>query len=69
MVTAASPQIPPPLLEQLKIGGKLVSPVGDGLSQNMVRIVKTKIGFEEDTYPGFRFVPLVGSHGFPSPGG
>ena len=66
IVTAASPKIPPPLLEQLGRGGRLVIPVGEGFSQDMVRITKTKRGLVEDIYPGFRFVPLVGKYGFSS---
>jgi len=63
IVTAAAPQIPPPLIEQLKVGGRLVIPLGVGV-QEMVRAVKTPAGLEKKVYPGFRFVPLVGEHGF-----
>lgn len=64
LVTAAAPEIPPPLLEQLKEGGKLVAPVGR-LSQVMVLYEKTKKGLVKKKSRGyFRFVPLVGRHGF-----
>ena len=51
--------IPKPLLAQLKIGGKLVIPVGDDV-QTMIRIVrKTHTDFEKKEYGEFRFVPLL----------
>lgn len=63
IVTAGAPEVPRPLVEQLKVGGRLVAPIGAGL-QEMTKITKTKKGLEEETYPGFRFVPLVGKFGF-----
>ncbi len=63
IVTAAAPKIPQPLLDQLKEGGRLVVPVGEGM-QEMVKITKTKGEFKKETFPGFRFVPLIGEHGF-----
>jgi protein-L-isoaspartate(D-aspartate) O-methyltransferase len=64
IITAAAPELPQPLLDQLKIGGRLVAPVGSDLVQEMIKVVKTKAGLEEERHPGFRFVPLVGEHGF-----
>lgn len=64
IVTAAAPEIPRPLLDQLKVGGRFVAPVGSGFSQDMVKVTKTKRGLEKETHPGFRFVPLVGEYGF-----
>jgi len=59
IVTAGAPYIPKPLLAQLKIGGKLVIPVGDDV-QTMIRIVrKTQTDFEKKEYGEFRFVPLL----------
>lgn len=69
IVTAAAPKIPQPLLDQLRVGGRLVAPVGAGFSQDMTKITKTKKGLEKEVHPGFRFVPLVGEHGFPARGG
>ncbi|GMR19159.1 MAG: hypothetical protein BMS9Abin34_287 [Patescibacteria group bacterium] len=63
IVTAASPSIPQPLIDQLKVKGRLVAPVGVGL-QEMVRITKRPNGLDKETFPGFRFVPLVGEYGF-----
>lgn len=64
IVTAASPDVPPPLFEQLKEGGKLVIPISDYLGQILVRVSK-KGGKEirEKLY-GCVFVPLVGEYGY-----
>ena len=63
IVTAGAPGVPRSLLEQLKVGGRLVIPVGEK-TQEMLKITKTEKGFQEERYPGFRFVPLVGKHGY-----
>lgn len=63
IVTAGAPRIPDPLIKQLKIGGRLVIPVGEGM-QEVKKITKTAQGIRGEIYPGFRFVPLVGEHGF-----
>lgn len=60
LVSAAGEKIPDKLLEQLKIGGKLVIPIGKQFeSQDIVLIKKQKNKLEEKRYPGFVFVPLV----------
>lgn len=60
LVSAASPEIPPPLLEQLKINGRMIIPVESGQGQDIILIKKTaKDKFEKEKYPGFVFVPLV----------
>lgn len=63
IVTAGAPEVPQPLVEQLKVGGRLVAPIGAGL-QEMTKITKTKEGLKKEAFPGFRFVPLVGEFGF-----
>jgi len=63
IVTAGAPNIPEPLVAQLKVGGRMVVPVGKG-SQEMTKIIKTEEGVRKETFPGFRFVPLVGKFGF-----
>ena len=63
IVTAGAPKIPEPLIEQLKVGGRLVIPVGETM-QEMLKITKTEKGLEREVHPGFRFVPLVGKEGF-----
>ena len=58
MVTAAPVEVPPDLLEQLAVGGRLVIPVG-GDEQLLKVIDKTEEGFVEKTVEAVRFVPLV----------
>ncbi|MGH8556584.1 MAG: protein-L-isoaspartate(D-aspartate) O-methyltransferase [Methylococcales bacterium] len=59
LVTAAPPEIPAMLLEQLKMGGVMVIPVGSGDEQSLRRIVKTQAGYEMENIEAVRFVPLV----------
>ncbi len=60
IVTAAAPSIPQKLIEQLKPGGKMVIPVGEGKVQRMVRITKGKDGgVIEEEFDQFSFVPMV----------
>ena len=59
VVTAGAPFVPKPLLAQLKIGGKLVIPVGD-VSQIMTVFTRTsQTAFNKETFGEFRFVPLL----------
>jgi protein-L-isoaspartate(D-aspartate) O-methyltransferase len=65
IVTAAAPEIPQPLLDQLKIGGILVIPVGDDSLQKMMRIIKQDENeYKEESHDFFSFVPLVGKFGW-----
>src|SRR3984957_11067392 len=60
IVTAAAPQIPPKLGGQLKPGGRMVVPVGEGNVQRMFRITRQPDGsMVEETYDNFSFVPLL----------
>ncbi|MGH7899996.1 MAG: protein-L-isoaspartate(D-aspartate) O-methyltransferase [Candidatus Binatia bacterium] len=63
-VTAAAPRIPRPLLEQLKVGGRLVLPLGSEYAQTLKRIVRSEDGFHEETLGECRFVKLIGRHGW-----
>ena len=63
IVTAGAPSPPPPLLEQLDEGGRLVIPVGDRYSQEMWRIRKIKGEIFTESLGPFRFVELVGEYG------
>jgi protein-L-isoaspartate(D-aspartate) O-methyltransferase len=64
IITAASPGIPDPLMEQLAMDGILVAPVGSRYSQQLLKIKKTIKGlFEEDHVPCV-FVPLIGEYGW-----
>jgi protein-L-isoaspartate(D-aspartate) O-methyltransferase len=64
IVTAACPKIPKPFLEQLKVGGIMVIPVGNVYLQQMHVINKLERGIEEKTIGSFMFVPLKGKFGF-----
>jgi protein-L-isoaspartate(D-aspartate) O-methyltransferase len=67
LVTAGAPVVPKALVEQLKIGGRLVIPVGDKRLQKMVRLTKTKENtLEKEEFTGFSFVPLLGNEGWAS---
>ncbi|WP_163831797.1 protein-L-isoaspartate(D-aspartate) O-methyltransferase [Spartinivicinus ruber] len=64
IVTAAAGQIPPPLIKQLKIGGKMIIPVGDQFfTQHLILIEKTSDNqvITRQVLP-VRFVPLTGKH-------
>ena len=64
MITAATPAIPAPLLDQLAIGGTVVAPVGDREIQELVTVTKNKSGIVRLTHGGVRFVPLIGEYGW-----
>lgn len=65
IVTAGAPAIPQPYRAQLAIGGRLVIPVGDRLSQVLMRVTRvSERDFREERLLGCRFVPLVGDHGW-----
>jgi len=59
VVTAAPPKIPEPLKQQLKIGGRLIIPVGKSY-QSLLRVTRTKDGFREESVIPVRFVPMTG---------
>ena len=59
IITAAPTKIPQPLLNQLKIGGFMILPLGD-YSQELVLIEKNIKGFEQKTLLPVRFVPMTG---------
>jgi len=65
LVTAAAPDVPKPLIEQLKTGGILVIPVGGiYLYQTLVRVRKRDGKITEENLGGVAFVPLVGKYGY-----
>ena len=65
LVTAAAPDVPKPLIQQLKNGGVLVIPVGGlYLYQTLVRVRKRDDRITEENLGGVAFVPLVGKHGY-----
>jgi protein-L-isoaspartate(D-aspartate) O-methyltransferase len=65
LVTAASPEVPRELLDQLATAGRLVIPVGSRDLQELVRIVKGPSGAERHNLGPCRFVPLLGRSGWP----
>jgi len=64
MVTAGAPDIPQPLIDQLKVGGRMAIPVGDANIQDLIRITKTEDGIKKEDFGGCRFVKLIGKHGW-----
>lgn len=61
LITAAAPMVPPKLLEQLKVGGMMVIPVGAGDVQQMKRITKlSDHEWKEEVFDHFSFVPMLG---------
>lgn len=65
LAAAGGHSVPKPLLDQLKIGGKLVIPIGeDSKSQTLVRVIRTATGFESEDHGKCVFVPLIGEYGW-----
>ena len=65
LVTAGAPTVPEDLIKQLKIGGRLVIPVGDNKKQRMVLIQKiSRTKLTKKAYDNFSFVPLLGEKGW-----
>jgi protein-L-isoaspartate(D-aspartate) O-methyltransferase len=62
IVTAAPEHVPPPLVEQLRIGGRLVVPVGRS-EQDLLVLTRTEDGVREEQRLAVRFVPLVRTDG------
>jgi len=59
LLAAAPPEVPPPLLDQLKQGGRLVAPVGEGV-QDLVVVRRTAAGLSRRSLLAVRFVPMTG---------
>lgn len=60
IVTAAAPEIPDALADQLDIGGKMIAPIGASvMGQEIVRLTRTEEGFRQESLLPVRFVPLV----------
>jgi protein-L-isoaspartate(D-aspartate) O-methyltransferase len=65
LVAAGGPRIPDPLVAQLKIGGRLVIPIGETReSQKLVRVIKTDGKPKIEEHGSCQFVPLIGQHGW-----
>ena len=65
LVTAGAPTVPEDLIKQLKVGGRLVIPVGDSKKQQMILIRKiSRTKLTKKAYDHFSFVPLLGEKGW-----
>jgi len=64
IVTAGAPEIPKTLVSQLAVGGRMVIPVGDRYSQELIKLYKDERGIHKTNLGGCRFVRLVGEHGW-----
>ena len=64
IVTAASPGVPEPLIEQLAEGGRLIAPIGPRDCQDLVKLVKREGKVETIPLGGVCFVPLIGQFGW-----
>ena len=60
LLTAATPEIPQPLIDQLKEGGRMVLPLERTLFQDLVRITKVKGQLKREKITGVKFVPMTG---------
>jgi protein-L-isoaspartate(D-aspartate) O-methyltransferase len=66
VVGAAAPDVPRPLAEQLKDGGRLLLPLGGRDEQMLVLVTRTGDAYEQRDITPVRFVPLLGAHGWSS---
>ncbi len=64
IVTAASPGVPQPLIDQLAEGGRLIAPVGPRECQDLIKLVKREGRVESIPLGGVCFVPLIGQFGW-----
>jgi len=67
LVSAASPGIPQPLVDQLAVGGRLLIPLGDRGEQMLTMVTRHADRVERRDIVPVRFVPLLGTHGWSSP--
>jgi protein-L-isoaspartate(D-aspartate) O-methyltransferase len=64
LVSAAAPEVPTPLLQQLADGGRLIVPVGSMTAQELVLVTRSGERFSQRRLGAVRFVPLVGREGW-----
>ena len=62
IVTAGAPDVPEKLLDQLAEGGRMVVPIGNQHSQDLIKYTKDKSGVHKSNLGGCRFVKLIGAH-------
>jgi len=64
MITAGAPSLPEPLIDQLADNGRMVIPVGDRYTQELIKVTKKGENLEQESLGGCRFVNLIGIHGW-----
>ncbi len=64
LITAAAQEIPRAPANQLRLGGRMILPIGDAQSQELVVVWRTSRGFREELLGSCRFVKLIGRHGW-----
>ncbi len=64
IVTAGAPRVPDPLLDQLAVGGRMIIPIGDKYSQELIKVTKRKKAYKKENLGGCRFVDLIGVYGW-----
>ncbi|MEN6443264.1 MAG: protein-L-isoaspartate(D-aspartate) O-methyltransferase [Methanoregula sp.] len=64
IITAATPRVPPPLVNQLADAGRLVVPIGNREVQELVVMEKMNSTVKTEHHGGVRFVPLIGEYGW-----
>jgi protein-L-isoaspartate(D-aspartate) O-methyltransferase len=64
LVAAGSPRVPEHLNRQLRVGGRMVIPVGDAGSQRLLKLIKRPSGMDQEELDPCRFVKLVGKFGW-----
>jgi len=64
VVAAGGPEVPPPLVEQLAPGGRMLIPLGVGAAQTLTLVERDQSQLRQTKLGDARFVPLVGEHGF-----
>ncbi len=64
MITAGAPSLPKPLIDQLADNGRMVIPVGDRYTQELIKVTKKGENLEQESLGGCRFVNLIGIHGW-----
>jgi protein-L-isoaspartate(D-aspartate) O-methyltransferase len=66
LAAAGGPEVPEPLMAQLKVGGRLVMPVGERRdAQRLVRVTRNADGYVREDHGACAFVPLIGRYGWP----
>jgi protein-L-isoaspartate(D-aspartate) O-methyltransferase len=65
MITAGAPHIPRPLVDQLADNGRMIVPVGDKFTQELIKVQRKGKDLKQENLGGCRFVNLIGVHGWP----